>query len=129
MYEYWLSNGSDKDSRGLPDHWGNRDDVWVEAKAHKGGKFGKWRGDGYLVTQPCNYASNIAYYHSVLKICKYKNWQYDSLNSGYVKSLKRAYALLGAGSAMFHGSQTNVGSRFDNDLIALISYLGHQMLT
>lgn len=27
-----------------------------------------------LTYEPCNYESNMAYYHSVLKICNYDNW-------------------------------------------------------
>lgn len=40
----------------------------------------------------------------------------------------RAMAALGVGSAFMHQSYTYVGARFDNLMISIISYLGHQMI-
>ena len=72
--------------------------------------------------EPCNYASNIAYYHSTTRICDYPDW---SLDQNYIKAIKRTFATLGVGSAFWHGSLTRVGNSFDNNLIALIAYLAH----
>jgi hypothetical protein len=33
------------------------------------------------------------------------------------------------GSAFWHGSHTTVGNRFDNNMIAVIAYVAHQMST
>lgn len=40
----------------------------------------------------------------------------------------RAMATLAVGSAFMHQSYTYVGARFDNLMISIISYLGHQMI-
>jgi hypothetical protein len=72
MYEYWLSDGSNNDTRNKTDHWApDMNNWWREAQQHKEKMFGTWRGDAYLITQPCNYVSNIAYYRTVLRICDY----------------------------------------------------------
>jgi hypothetical protein len=39
--------------------------------------------------------------------------------------LKRSFATLAMGSAMWHGSHTYAGYSFDNNMIAVISYLAH----
>ena len=92
------------------------------------GKSSTFGPDKMLAMGPCNYVSNIAYYHSVTKICDYPEWSQNSLTKGYVKHLKQAFASQASGSAFFHASMTVVGLTFDNDLIAMIAYFGHQML-
>lgn len=77
-----------------------------------------------LVYEPCNYASNIAFYHSVTKICDYPDWQQDLST---VKDVKRAFAALGVGSAFMHASHTYVGHSFDNEMISVIAYQAHQI--
>jgi len=76
-----------------------------------------------LVYEPCNYASNIAFYHAVTRICDYPDWTVDTVQ---INSLKRSFAALAFGSSMWHGSHTFVGYSFDNNMIAVISYLAHQ---
>jgi hypothetical protein len=73
--------------------------------------------------EPCNYASNVAYFHSAVKICNYPDWAENTIKAGYVTSLKRTFSMVGSGSAFMHGSQTYVGGRFDNSNIALIAYI------
>jgi hypothetical protein len=76
-----------------------------------------------IIYEPCNYASNIAYYHAATRICDYPNWNVDDVQ---INALKRSFATLAMGSAMWHGSHTYVGYSFDNNMIAVISYLAHQ---
>lgn len=76
-----------------------------------------------FVYEPCNYASNIAYYHSVTKICDYPDWQQDLST---VKDIKRSFAALGVGSAFMHGTHTYVGYAFDVQMISVIAYQAHQ---
>ena len=76
-----------------------------------------------IIYEPCNYASNIAYYHAATRICDYPNWNVDDVQ---ISALKRSFATLAMGSAMWHGSHTYVGYSFDNNMIAVISYLAHQ---
>ena len=134
FFDYAHSNGTSNDTRGKPDHWfecvgtNDADCPHAEYRETRQGKSAfLGSSDPYLVVEPCNYASNIAFYHGALKICDYPNWQKSNLP--YVQHLKRGFATLATGSAFWHGSMTYVGKRFDNDLIALIAYYGHQMMT
>ena len=78
-----------------------------------------------LVMEPCNYASNIAYYHATTKICSYApNW---SIPPAEQYSLKRLFAMLSGGSSFLHGSMTNTGETFDTNAISLISAFAHQL--
>ena len=76
------------------------------------------------IYEPCNYVSNIAYYRSVTRICDYPEW---SANSKYQRAMKRNFATLAMGSAFWHGSYTSAGLEFDNRLIAVVAYVGHQI--
>jgi hypothetical protein len=76
-----------------------------------------------VVFEPCNYASNVAYYHAATRICDYPDWSVDDET---VNAHKRSFATLAMGSSMWHGSHTFVGYSFDNNMIALIAYLGYQ---
>lgn len=78
-----------------------------------------------IIYEPCNYASNVAYYHSATRICDYPDW---SSEPKMINAHKRAFSTLAMGSAMWHGSHTFVGYSFDNNMIALISYLGYQSM-
>ena len=76
-----------------------------------------------IIYEPCNYASNIAYYHATTKICDYgENW---SIPVDKQKTLKRLFATLTSGSAFFHGSMTHVGADYDTQAIALIASFSH----
>ena len=76
-----------------------------------------------LIEEPCNYVSNIAFFHSATRICDYPNW---SISSDEIKAQKRSFAALGIGSAFWHGSHTFAGSAFDNQLMAVIAYFAHR---
>ena len=77
-----------------------------------------------LTYEPCNYPSNLAYYHSVTKICNYK-W---STNDEMQHNLIKAQATHAVGSAFMHQTYTYVGARYDNLMISVLSYLGHQII-
>jgi hypothetical protein len=129
---YWKSNGTDTDSRGLPDHWGecsmydderncNMDGhMWLR---HTPELFGP---EKIIMYEPCNYVSNVAYYHSANRVCTYPEF---ASGDDYQKALKRSFASLTIGSAMMHGSFTNVGTAFDCQMISIIAYLSHQIST
>ena len=89
---------------------------------HDGAEFGR---EKMLAQEPCNYASNMAYYHSTTRICDYPDW---SIGADQIKALKRSYATLALGSAFWHGSYTYVGYSFDENLIAVVSYVGYQIM-
>lgn len=74
------------------------------------------------VWEPCNYASNIAYYHTVVEQCAKESWNMPSQS---VKTIIKAYASLGAGSSFMHMSETNTGGISDvrvNDLIGYVAF-------
>jgi hypothetical protein len=82
--------------------------------------------ENITIYEPCNYVSNLAYYHSTVRTC-----DYPEFNSGleYQTAIKRSFASLAVGSAMWHGTFTYVGASFDNRMISVIAYLAHQMTT
>ena len=80
--------------------------------------------DTSVTLEPCNYVSNIAYYHGVLKICDYEDWYADeALQYDVAKSL----STIAVGSAFMHKSFTQVGAKLDNYMIGVIAYLGYQI--
>jgi hypothetical protein len=131
MGTYYASNGTDNDYMGKTDYWGMcaedsdprcRQVLYSEWLANKDGfPFGTI--DEMQIFEPCNYVSNVAYYHSTTRICDYPDW---SIETDSQKALKNAFATLSMGSAMWHGSHTYVGYSFDNNMISVIAYLAHQ---
>ena len=85
--------------------------------------FGNGTDRQMLIMEPCNYVSNIAYYHSTVRTCDYPDWHFPL---EYAKAFKRSFATLAAGSAMMHGSHTDLGGGYDNYLIAVISYVAYR---
>ena len=131
MGDYWRSNGTSKDYMNETDYWGGcipeepntrcpvgDYEEWLANKA--GGKFGS---DDMQVFEPCNYASNVAYYHSASRICDYPDFSVDVPTQG---AFKKSFTTLAMGSAFWHGSHTYDGYSFDNNMIAVISYVAHQ---
>lgn len=131
MGDYFLSNGTAKDYMGLPDTWGGCIEDLPNTRCPVGNykewlanKDGEPFGDQKMtIFEPCNYSSNIAYYHAATRICDYPDFSIDESNQ---KALKQSFATLAMGSAMWHGSHTYVGYSFDNNMIAVISYIAHQ---
>ena len=70
--EYFVNNGTEKDYMDQADHWGgchpDQDDQRCPVapyKEHVNNKDGMLFGrDKIRIYEPCNYASNIAYYHA-----------------------------------------------------------------
>jgi len=74
------------------------------------------------IWEPCNYASNIAYYRTVVEQCTRKSW---SMPQDSVNTIIKAYASLGAGSSFMHMSETFTGGISDvrvNDLIGYVAF-------
>jgi len=80
---------------------------------------------GIGIYEPCNYASNMAYYHVVTSICKYQDW---SISKEYQIAMAQAFTSLTVGSAFWHGSHTLLGNIADNRFIDVVSYLAHQAM-
>ena len=127
MMAYFQSNGTSSDYMGQTDHWGgctpDTPNTRCDVGNYKEDTLTYFGDEKMIIYEPCNYASNIAYYHAATRICDYPNWSVDDVQ---INSLKRSFATLAMGSAMWHGSHTYVGYSFDNNMIAVISYLAHQ---
>merc|ERR1712168_1418968 len=75
------------------------------------------------IWEPCNYASNLAYYHTVVEQCAKKTW---NMPKDSVNTIIKAYASLGAGSSFMHMSETTTGGISDvrvNDLIGYVAFV------
>lgn len=125
---YFESNGTDNDYMNQTDHWGgctpetkNTRCPVGDYKENKPSLFGKER---MIVYEPCNYVSNVAYYHSGTRVCDYPDW---TVGNDLKRAIKQSFYTLAMGSSMWHGSHTYVGYSFDNNMIAVISYLAHQI--
>jgi len=111
------------DYQGLPDWWGscsttNKNQTRCKVAPYEEFLQNKSSFIGYDDTkiyafEPCNYASNLAFYHSSVRLCDYPNSSW-SLSNGYRREFIRSFSGLAVGSAMWHASHTYVGSAFDN---------------
>ena len=81
------------------------------------------------IYEPCNYASNVAYYHASTEICaKMLTGAPYKFPSTYALALGKGFSLLAMGSAFMHGSHTKLGRQQDNTAIKVISYLVQQAI-
>ena len=78
------------------------------------------------IYEPCNYASNIAYYHVTTNICRRRNAQEWSMEDSKVVALGEMFVHLGFGSALWHGSHTFLGNVMDNRFIEIVSWVAYQ---
>ncbi|KAF2365482.1 hypothetical protein FHG87_003766, partial [Trinorchestia longiramus] len=115
IIDYWLSNGTETDS------WGGRPTQYIEQNATESDFL------GMIVYEPCNYASNVAYYHDTTEICNRINaGNLFSLPDEYVISFGKTFSSLAMGSAFMHASHTVLGFQQDNWNIGVLSYVMHQ---
>merc|ERR1712107_13930 len=112
------------DSNGTPeDEWGGCLDT---GHCHKYHEQNTTAQDFHNITiyEPCNYVSNVAYYHVVTQICKHKgHW---NMPNDHVRALLQGFATLAMGSSFWHGSHTYLGNVADNRFIDVISFVAHQ---
>merc|ERR1719348_1658993 len=69
------------------------------------------------IYEPCNYASNLAYYHVVTMVCEHTEW---NLPKDYQLAIAQTFTALTVGSAFWHGSRTALGVMADNRFIDVI---------
>lgn len=92
--------------------WNRQVSTFLEGELNETGKFGGALGSvgSYVVLEPCNYASNMAYYNAALQACNYQDWSVDSeTQSAIMKTL----VTTGYDLAMLHGSMTTLGLVWD----------------
>jgi len=115
ILDYWASNGT------ADDPWGGKPTWFHEKNATETDL------SGMIIYEPCNYASNVAYYHSMLEFCKkIKSTTPFNVPKEYQRALGIQFSNLAVGSAFMHGSATILGKQQDNMAIAALSYLIHQ---
>lgn len=69
--DYWETRHENLDWKGDPDPWFSRS-PFQETYTRSNQFFGE---NNFVAMEPCNYVSNIAYYHGVLKLCDYdEDW-------------------------------------------------------
>uniref|UniRef100_A0A0G4HHM1 Uncharacterized protein n=1 Tax=Chromera velia CCMP2878 TaxID=1169474 RepID=A0A0G4HHM1_9ALVE len=82
-----------------------------------------------VIYEPCNVASNIAYYQALLLVCDRKDSETGlSLQTETVRAVVQSMAGIGFASSLWHGSHTKLGHTADNRLIDVCSLVIHQGL-
>ena len=115
MVDYWLSNG------GVDDPWGESGTVYMEQNMTESDYL------GMTIYEPCNYASNVAYYHDVTEFCRKADaGESVSYSEDYIRGFGRAFSTLSFGSAFMHSSHTRLGGQQDTSPIKVIALLVHQ---
>ena len=115
MIDYWNTRG------GVDDSWGSSGTTYMEQNATTTTFL------NMVIYEPCNYASNIAFYHDTTEICnRYSNGDPFSYPPEYVFALGKAFSQLAMGSSFMHGSHTKLGHQQDAEGIRVVSYLVHQ---
>ncbi|XP_059085901.1 uncharacterized protein LOC131882685 [Tigriopus californicus] len=76
------------------------------------------------IYEPCNYASNVPYYHVTTQICDH--WDLWNVPADVRHALGTVFASLGFGSSFWHGSHTYAGNVADNRVIEVLAYVVHQ---
>ena len=120
----YINGGIQNDYMNRTDHWGKCIPGDLNDRCPVGPYIdnkSKMFGD-VLIYEPCNYASNVAYYKAATRICDNENW---SIEEEKVNAIKRGFLALGVGSSFWHASHTYVGYSFDNNMIAIIAAMYH----
>ncbi|KAF2367512.1 hypothetical protein FHG87_001742, partial [Trinorchestia longiramus] len=126
-----LPLAQDKAWQGIIDYWQMRgfpSDEWGKFPSHY------WEYNvtvssmnGMLIYEPCNYASNIAYYHDVIEICLRKHiGKPFSFSENYVNAIGKGFSAMAWGSSFWHGSNTMLGRQQDRKTLAVLAYVFHQ---
>jgi len=116
MVAYHDTNGTDSDT------WGSCLGVGHCHEYHEQNlTFQEYHNIG--IYEPCNYASNLAYYHVVTMICDHQEW---NLPIDYQLAMAQAFTSLTVGSAFWHGSHTLLGNIADNRFIDVVAFIAHQ---
>ena len=78
------------------------------------------------IYEPCNYASNMVYYHLTTQICDRTAANEWAMPSEPVRALAETFSHLAMGSAFWHGSHTTLGNVFDNRVIEILAWISYQ---
>ncbi len=104
------------------DPWGSRDTAYREENATAQALH------GVVIYEPCNYASNVVYYHVSTEVCYRRSAGSSfSMPAATANAIGAMFSYLAWGSCMLHGSHTNLGSAVDGTAIRIIAYTAHQV--
>jgi len=76
------------------------------------------------IYEPCNSASNLAYYRTAMGVCDHEGWV---MGEDSQQALIEAYVALSMGSFFWHGSHSFLGNVADNRLIDVLSFVAYQV--
>lgn len=115
VINYWKMNGTSGDP------WGGNPSFYFENNVTETDV------EGMTIYEPCDYASNVVYYHDVIEFCGRRSSDNPfSLADDYQKSLGKVFSMLAMGSAFWHGSHTILAQQQDKKPLAAMAYLIHQ---
>jgi len=78
------------------------------------------------ICEPCNFNSNLAFYRGTTRVCARDKLQPWALSPAMKRAVVRAMAVVTAGSAFMHGSETILGEAFDTRGETMLPWLAHQ---
>jgi len=114
---FYVTNGSATDA------WGACDEA-AGCKMYAESNYTHLDVDDIGIFEPCNSASNLAYYRTAMGICDHSGWAMGDDSRG---ALIQAYAHLSMGSFFWHGSHSFLGNVADNRLIDVLSFVAYQV--
>jgi hypothetical protein len=128
---YCIINRQEKNWKGVIDMFDNNgyaDDDWGIRTTNWNDQ-NETRQDFHNMTiyEPCNYASNMAYYHMTNELCLTGAGGF-AMSTMQHQSLAIATSFLAWGSSMMHGTHTRLGGTADGRTIAIIAYNAHQLI-
>jgi len=107
-------------SKGLKDKWGGNPSDYQEREKRSL----SFQNTKTSIFEPCNFASNWAYYHLAASTRKLQ-WL-GQKRPETVKALVQSTTGLAFSSSFFHGSHTHLGQLLDNHMIKIIAYILYQ---
>ena len=111
IIDYFDNDGYDSDS------WGSVNGSWYEYNPRT------QDFHNMIIYEPCNYASNMAYYHGATEMCYNKN-KLSMSRESYVAMIQ-SFSFLAYGSSLMHGSNTRLGD-LDGLMIRVLAYVIYQ---
>ena len=107
----------------------DRNYQWIESIENKSGYFGGDIYSGnrkYMIVERCNYVSNVAMYHSTIRICEYDDqW---SISPELQATVMKSFATLAVSSAFFHGSMSYLGGQWDGKMVGVTIFNAYTIL-
>jgi len=114
---YFLTNGTGEDG------WGACNAA-AGCKQYKESNLTAMDVDAIGIYEPCNSASNLAYYRTAIGVCDHDGW---AMSSESQTALIQSYIHLAMGSFFWHGSHSFLGNVADNRIIDVFAFIAYQV--